>query len=853
MRKTPAKYGRKAEPGRRRRRPPAGTRGLPGSGAADNQTGMDSDRRSGLPVPAIDAGPDAASDGAPAGIGDRLLRLEDNRLLRGAGRFVEDIVLPGEARAVFLRSPHAHARIRSLSIEAAQAAPGVLAVLTGADVADDELGGVPWEVRPPTDTPTDSLPPLGDPSVAAPQPLIADDTVRFCGEIVAMVVAESETAARDAAERIEADYDPLPASADSAEAAAMPALWPQAPGNLGFTVDLGDPASTDAAFAGAAHIESIELASNRIFGAPLENRACIGECGNDGDRMVLHANGGKPHSMRKTLAAQIFRIPPGKIAVKVPDVGGGFGIKNVLYPEQCLVLWAARRLGRPVKWIGRRDEGLLSDVGCREQASRAEMALDGEGRILAVRVRSTGNLGAYLAPRGVVSLRNSGFVIANVYAVPTIDYEMRALHSNTAPTCNFRGAGEPEGVNIVERLIDAAARRLGHDPVDMRRRNLLPPSALPRTNAAGLRQDTGNYGALLDAACAAADRQGFAARRRKSETQGRRRGFGLTMHVYMSGFNFTETTTLVVADDGRIDLLIGALSSGQGHATAFAQVAAARLGIDPARIRVVQGDTDRIETGSGTGASRSLTIGGSSALLAADALIETGRDLAAQALEASPGDLTYARGVFAIAGTDRRIDLGGLAGLAESDGGDFSAAASYRPEHGTSAAGCNICEVEVDPETGAVTPDRYVIAQDAGTIVNPLVVEGQIHGGIATGIGQALLEHAIYEPGTGQLLTGSFMDYALPRAGDVPPLELLLHEIPSAHNPLGAKGIGEAGGLGTAPAVVNAILDALAPLGVTHIDMPATPHRVWQAIRQVQGADRTAGADGAAGAETGHA
>ena len=811
---------------------------------------MDSDRRSGLPVPAIDAGPDAASDGAPAGIGDRLLRLEDNRLLRGAGRFVEDIVLPGEARAVFLRSPHAHARIRSLSIEAAQAAPGVLAVLTGADVADDELGGVPWEVRPPTDTPTDSLPPLGDPSVAAPQPLIADDTVRFCGEIVAMVVAESETAARDAAERIEADYDPLPASADSAEAAAMPALWPQAPGNLGFTVDLGDPASTDAAFAGAAHIESIELASNRIFGAPLENRACIGECGNDGDRMVLHANGGKPHSMRKTLAAQIFRIPPGKIAVKVPDVGGGFGIKNVLYPEQCLVLWAARRLGRPVKWIGRRDEGLLSDVGCREQASRAEMALDGEGRILAVRVRSTGNLGAYLAPRGVVSLRNSGFVIANVYAVPTIDYEMRALHSNTAPTCNFRGAGEPEGVNIVERLIDAAARRLGHDPVDMRRRNLLPPSALPRTNAAGLRQDTGNYGALLDAACAAADRQGFAARRRKSETQGRRRGFGLTMHVYMSGFNFTETTTLVVADDGRIDLLIGALSSGQGHATAFAQVAAARLGIDPARICVVQGDTDRIETGSGTGASRSLTIGGSSALLAADALIETGRDLAAQALEASPGDLTYARGVFAIAGTDRRIDLGGLA---ESDGGDFSAAASYRPEHGTSAAGCNICEVEVDPETGAVTPDRYVIAQDAGTIVNPLVVEGQIHGGIATGIGQALLEHAIYEPGTGQLLTGSFMDYALPRAGDVPPLELLLHEIPSAHNPLGAKGIGEAGGLGTAPAVVNAILDALAPLGVTHIDMPATPHRVWQAIRQVQGADRTAGADGAAGAETGHA
>ncbi|MYJ70193.1 MAG: xanthine dehydrogenase family protein molybdopterin-binding subunit [Rhodospirillaceae bacterium] len=785
---------------------------LPGGGAADKQTGMDSDRPTVPAVTAAEAGPAEDPDAEPAGIGTPLLRLEDERFLRGECRFVEDIAVPGETRAVFLRSPHAHARIGGLSIAEAQAMPGVLAVLTGADVVGDGLGGVPWEVRPPSDAPPESQPPLGDSSVAAPQQLIAGDTVRFCGEIVAMVVAGTEAAARDAAERIDVEFEPLPACADSAEAeaATAPALWPQAPGNCAFTIRLGDRAETDAALAQAAHVESIELESNRIFGAPIENRCYIGEYQAERDCMVLYATAGKPHSTRKTLAADIFGVPPEKIAVKVPDVGGGFGIKNVLFPEECLVLWAARRLGRPVKWIGGR----------------------GDGGILAVRVHSTGNLGAYLAPRGVVSLRNSGYVLGNVYGAAAIDYEMRAFHSNTAPTCNFRGAGEPEGVNIVERLIDAAARRLGRDPVELRRRNLLPPDALPRTNPAGLVQDTGDYRALLDAALEMADRAGFAARRRQSEAQGLRRGFGIAMHVYMAGFNFTETTRLVVGADGGIELLIGAQSGGQGHATTFAQVAAAHLGIDPARIRVVQGDTDRIETGSGTGASRSLTIGGTSALLAADALVETGRERAAQALEAAAGDVTYARGVFEIAGTDRRIDLAALAGLAARDGEALDAAASYRPEHGTSAAGCNICEVQVDPETGAVTLDRYVIAQDAGRIVNPVVVEGQIHGGVATGIGQALLEHAIYEPGSAQLLTGSFMDYALPRAADVPPLGLLLHEVPSAHNPLGAKGIGEAGGVGTAPAVVNAILDALAPLGVRHIDMPATPHRVWRAIRQ---------------------
>lgn len=777
--------------------------------------------------------------GSIAPIGQRQLRREDRRLLCGSGRFIEDIVLAGELRAEFLRSPHAHARITGMDTSAAEGARGVRMVLTGIHVRNDGLGGVPWEVRPPADTPGNTLPPLGSPEVAEPQPLIADDIVRYTGEIVAMVIADSDAEARDAAELINVDYQPLSACADTHEAASVnqPPLWPDTSNNHAFTIRLGDASAVDQAFADATHVETLDCESNRIFGAPIENRGYIGDYDPVLDRMVLHAPAGKPHSIRKTMADQVFHVPREQIAVKVPDIGGGFGIKNVLYPEACLVIWAARRVGRPVKWIGRRDEGLLSDVGCREQSNHGEMALDPDGRILAIRVRSTGNLGAYLAPRGVVSLRNSGFVIPNVYAVPHIDYEMRALYSNTAPTCNFRGAGEPEGVNITERLADAAARSLQIDPFEFRRRNLLPASALPRVNPAGLGQDTGDYGAILENALEAADRDGFAARRAATEAEGKLRGLGVSMHLFMSGFNYTETTTLVVHEDGAVDLLIGSQCSGQGHATVFAQIAGAHLGIEADRIRVVQGDTDRVATGSGTGASRSLTIGGSSTVLAADKLIEEGRSLAAQVMEAAVEDVSYETGRFLVVGTDRGM---GLAELARHAAGadvpknqreGFTASASYQPENGTSAGGCQICEIEVDPETGSVSLDRFSMVQDVGRAINPMIVEGQVHGGVVTGLGQALCEHAIYEPGSAQLLTGSFMDYTLPRADLMPPIDLQLLEVPSANNPLGAKGIGEAGGIGAAPAVINAILDALAPLGVRTIDMPATPHRVWQAIR----------------------
>ena len=467
-------------------------------------------------------------DTALVAIGDRLPRREDQRLLRGAGRFIEDLQLPGEVRAAFLRSPHAHARIRTIDTSAAHTLAGVIATFIGADIASDSLGGVPWDVRPPTDAAPDALPPLGAPEVAAPQPLIADQVVHYNGEIVAMVVAESEAIAQHAADLIAVTYDPLPAYATSAAAARSTddPLWPQSPDNLSFVVRIGDRDAVDRAFAAADHIETLVCESNRMFGGAIECRSYIGDYDAPGERMILHAPVGKPHTICKTMAGQVFGVPLENVAVKVPDIGGGFGIKNVLYPEACLVVWAARRIRRPVKWIGTRDEGFLSDVGCREQSNRGEMAFDRDGRILAVRVRSLGNLGAYLAPRGVVSLRNSGFVVSNVYTVPHIDFEMRAHYTNTAPTCNFRGAGEPEGINITERLVDAGARTLGLDPIEIRRRNLVPADALPRDNPAGLRQDTGDYPAALDAALKMADRDGFAARRATTETAGKLRGWG---------------------------------------------------------------------------------------------------------------------------------------------------------------------------------------------------------------------------------------------------------------------------------------------------------------------------------------
>ncbi len=755
-------------------------------------------------------------------------RLEDERLLRGGAVFIADLNFPAQAHAAFVRSPHGHARLTGIDIATARAAPGVAAVLTWRDVIADGLGGVPWEVRPPGSA-ADA--PLGDPGICPPQPLMADGTVRFVGEIVAMVIADTPAQALDAAELVEIGYDDLPAVADVAAAATPGAaqLWPQFPGNRCFTVRFGDPAAAAAGFDRAAFVARIDCVNNRLIGNPMETRGYIGRYEAATGRYILDAAAGKPHPIKHTIADYVFRVPADRIVVKVPHVGGGFGVKNVLYPEECLVLWAAEKTRRPVKWIAARTEGFLSDIAGRDQVSTGEMAFAADGTILAARVKALGNLGAYLAPRGVMPLRNTGVVMPQVYAVRAIDFEMQAIFTNTAPTCSFRGAGQPEMTYLIERLIDQGARGLSLDPAKIRQHNLVPAAAMPYRSPTGVTYDSGDFALAMQAALGAADLPGFAARRAASAARGLRRGIGISNCLEICGAGFGETSRLEVAADGTITLLIGTQSSGQGHATVYAQLAAAKLGIEAARFRIVQGDTERIATGNGTGASRSLTIGGSATLLAADALIEEGRKLAAQMLEAATEDIAYARGVFEVAGTDRRIDLWSIAADRP-----LAAARMFTPPDGTFPYGCHVAEIEVDTETGEVAVVKYSVSHDAGFAVNPAIVDGQAHGGISLGIGQALMEHGIYDGDSGQLLSGSFMDYALPRADDLPLIKVVHVEVPSTNNLLGSKGVGESGTLGAPPAVINALLDALAPLGVRHVEMPATPQRVWRAIRDAR-------------------
>jgi len=787
---------------------------------------------------------------SPQGIGTALPRFEDARLVRGRGRFVADIAMPGMLHAAVLRSPHAHAGIRGIDTTAASALPGVLAVLTGADLAAEGIGGIPWEVRPPPPPGTDpaGLPPEGDPAVAPPQPALAQGHARYVGEPVALVVAESLETARDAAELVQVDYEPLPALASAVAALAQdaPQLWPQFPGNRCHVVEKGDAAATAAAFARAAHRVALEVVNQRLVPNPIEPRAYLGSHDAATGRFVLHANAGKPHPIRRTLARFVFRVPEQAIHVLAPDIGGGFGAKNVLYPEEILVLWAARRLGRPVRWVQERSEAFLGDMQGRDQVNCGELALDAEGRVLAIRVHSIANLGGYLGPRAVIPTISGLKLYSGVYRIPAAHIRVEAAFSNTVPTCPFRGAGHPEAIFLVERLMDAAARALGLDPVELRRRNLIPPGAMPYRTAVGVTYDSGDFPANMARALALADHAGFAARRAASAATGRLRGFGLANCIESCGSGFDEGAEIRLAPDGSATLLIGTKSSGQSHETVYAQLLADRLGLPASAIEVVQGDTDRIASGNGTGACRSLTVGGSAALLTAERLIETGRPIAAGLLEVAAEDLEYGAGAYRVAGTDRGVTLAEVARAAaeagsEGNGIGLVARERFKPADGTYPAGTHVAEVEVDPDTGAVRLLGYTIVHDAGRVVNPLVVAGQLHGGVAQGVGQALLERAAYDPDSAQVLAGSFMDYAMPRADDLPGFALALTETPTAINPLGAKSIGEAGPTAAPPAVIGAILDALAPLGVRHIDMPATPERVWRAIAAARTAQAARG------------
>ncbi len=758
-------------------------------------------------------------------VGAALRRFEDARLVTGAGRFVDDIAPPDALRAVVLRSPHARAAIRRVDARAALALPGVVAVLTGAELLADGIGGIPWEVRPPG---ADTALPEGDPRIAPPQPALAQGSVRYVGEPVALIIGATLAAAKDGAEAVEVEYDPLPhaVSALAALDGAAP-LHAKFPANLCYSVTKGDPSAVEAAFATAAHVVALDLVNQRLVASPIEPRAYVGTYGNG--RFTLTANAGKPHPIRRTLARFCLGVEESAIRVVSPDIGGGFGAKNVLYPEAILVLWAARRLGRPVRWVQERSEVFLSDMQGRGQWQHAELALDGEGHALALRVRATADLGAWLAPRAVIPTISGLKLYCGTYRIPAATIELRAGFSATVPTCPYRGAGHPEAINVIERLMDAAAREIGLMPEAIRRRNLV--TTWPWRTPLGSTYDSGDYAAAMDRALLLAKATGFAMRRAQSESRGKLRGLGIANAIECCGSAFEESAWLRADADGGATVLIGTKSSGQSHETAYAQLAAQALGLPPAMIRVVQGDTDAIVSGNGTGACRSLTTGGSALLRAGEALVEAGRAAAATQLEAALADVTYAAGRYVIAGTDRGIALAALAAAAERGGETLTGTARFRPEDGTWPAGCHVAEVEVDPETGAVVLLRYAFAHDVGVAVNPMVVLGQLQGGCVQGIGQALMEHAVVDAETAQPLAGSLMDYALPRASDVPAMIGALLCTPTAMNPLGAKAVGEAGPTAAPPAVVNAILDALAPFGVRHIDMPATPERVWRAIR----------------------
>jgi carbon-monoxide dehydrogenase large subunit len=752
-------------------------------------------------------------------LGQAVPRAEDPVLVKGAGRYADDVRLPDEAYAYVVRSPHAHAVLRRLAVAAARRAPGVLAVLTGADVRADGLGDIPCLV-PVTNAD-------GSPRGETPRPLLATDRVRHVGDPVALVVAESLARAKDAAELIEADYEPLPAVADThvATRPGAPRVWTEIANNVCFDIALGDRAAADAAFARAKHVTRLELVNNRLVANPLEPRAAVADYDPATGRSTLYTPTQGPHLIRNQIAGQILKLDPQELRVVSGNVGGGFGMKIFLHPEQPLVVWASRRLQRPVRWTGERSETFLADVQGRDNYSIAELALDADAKFLALRTTTYANMGAYLSNFGPFIPQLALSVLSSVYRIPAIALDVKGVVTNTVPVDAYRGAGRPEGIYLAERLVDVAARELGLAPDEIRRRNFI--DAFPYRTPVESEYDSGDFAGTMAAAMRHADWAGFAARRTAAAARGRLRGIGLGMYIERCGAGSPDTVRLRVGGDGRVTVVSGMQDNGQGHVTGLKQVVSAALGVDADAIEVVQGDTDVTPDGM-TGGSRFLAIGGVAATAAAEDAVAKGRETAASLLEAAAGDVEYRDGEYRIAGTDRAVSLFRVA--AEARG--LEASHTRNPEKYTYPNGCHVVEVEVDPETGATRIERYTIVDDFGRALNPLLLEGQVHGGTVQGIGQALLEDAHYDPETAQLLAGSFMDYALPRADDVPSLDCDFNHTLCTTNPLGVKGAGEAGAVGAPAAVVSAVVDAVhAATGLNHLDMPATAERVWRALR----------------------
>ena len=763
------------------------------------------------------------------GIGQPVRRIEDRRFITGRGRFVDDIDLARQAYGVVVYSPHAHAKIRRIDKADAMAAPGVLCVLTGADAVAEGLGGLP-----PLFMPEDAGGPKG---YRARRPVLCGELVRCVSDRVAFVVAETIEQAHDGAELLVIDYEPLPAVIGIAQsvAAGAPAVWPECPGNVCFALAFGDKEATDAAFATAPHIVTLDAENNRVASNAIEPRSAIGVYDTGEQQYTLTCTTQNPHGTRAMLAQSVFGIPETKIRVISPDVGGGFGPKGVCYPEDALVLWAARRIGRPVKWTATRSEAILGELHGRNQLVHAELAFDDDGKILGLRAQGLHGIGAYTLGACAAPVGMAARLLPSVYQVPAAHITNKAVFSHTTPVGTYRGAGRPEAMYVMERLLDRAASKLAIDPADIRRRNFIAPEQMPYKTATGMVYDSGEFGRILDAALDHADWNGFAARRKDSAAHGKLRGRGLGVFIEEAAV-FNERMELRFDPGGTVTIVAGTHSHGQGHATTYAQMVSDWLGVPFEQVRHVQGDTDAVPFGRGTYAARSAVLGGSALRLAADAIIEKAKPMAAHLMEAAVADLEFTGGSFKIVGTDRAMALTDVAKaffrpmmLPPQFSVGLDAAGSFSASPPSYPNGCQVCEVEIDRETGAIEIARYTAIDDVGRVLNPLICEGQILGGIVQGIGQALLEKVVFD-NEGQLLSGTFQDYAMPRAELLPRFDSGMIEVLAKTNPLGVKGAGEAGATGAPAAVINAVLDALKEVGADDIEMPATAQRVWQRI-----------------------
>ncbi len=769
------------------------------------------------------------------GLAQPVRRVEDPRLLKGAGAYTDDMTLPGQLTGIVLRSPHAAAKITRLDTTAASKLPGVVAIYTSADLDADGIGELPCQALIKNKDGSD----IHNPG----HPVLARGIVRHSGDPVAFIVAETAAAGRDAAEAIEVEYEVLPSITDLAAALDDTAtrVWPEVPNNQVFDWEIGQKDKTAELFDSAAHVTRLTVVNNRIVVASMEARAALASF-EDG-RFTLRTNTQGGWLLKRVLGEQVFKTGQPSFRILTPDVGGGFGMKLFVYAEHVLTCYAARKLGRPVRWASERSEAFLSDTHGRDNITLGELALDANGKFLALRTRNIANMGAYLSTFAPYIPTGAGTgVLASIYGFQAVYANVIGVFTNTVPVDAYRGAGRPESNYLVERLIDTAARELGIDRVELRRRNIVPPEAMPYVTPVGKNYDSGDFNIVLDAALERAGWQGFETRRAEAAKRGKRRGIGLAYYLEATGGAPTERAEIRFAEDGFVDVFVGTQSTGQGHETAYVQLTVDQLGVDGTKVRIHQGDTDAIPVGGGTGGARSLYSEGQAILATAATIIEKGKQAAADLLEAAKVDITFEDGRFSIVGTDRGVDIVSLAATQRAklakgeDAIILDAAEIAEIKAHTFPNGCHIAEVEVDPETGNIDVVRYVVMDDVGKAVNPMIVRGQVHGGVAQGLGQALLENTHYDPESGQLLAGSFMDYAIPRADDLPDIDVDFIEVPCRSNPLGVKGAGEAGAVGSPPALINAVIDALQPLGVTQIDMPATPEHVWHAITAAKAA-----------------